>query len=290
MPLDLRDSTLNLTVVNDNARYPGWGTSSTARGTSLVVFTFRVARREELPGPVLLELLSSLDVSPGAARAVLLRMRRAGWLDVARHGRQATYRLSPLLSSSAQRLVEILGAAPPWDGTFFGLLYSVPEGERAFRDALRRAAMLAGYGMLRPGLLISPVDRSEDLRWSLDRERGTAQVLSLRLSLSTEDARDVAAEVWSLTSLAAAYRRRATVLRRQLTAVRRRPPAASQVLRRYAGALLPVFEVASRDPGLPGELLGDDWPGREVGRLVAETFATMGPMVTDYVSQLLSRP
>lgn len=275
-------------TVNEKAHYPGWGTSSTVRGTALVVFTFRVAQREELPGPVLVELLSKFDVSPGAARATILRMRRAGWLEVARTGRRATYRLNPLLAASADRVAGLLSMAPRWEGAFSGILYSVPEERRAFRDSFRRAGMLAGYGLLRPGLLISPVDRFDQLRPLVAPDGEGAQVIPLRLAMATDDARSIAAQVWSLGVLGSAYEERTTALRPQLETVRRQPPSGAEALRLYAELLLPVFDVLARDPGLPRELLPDDWPGDEVRHRLGDVFATMGPIVTDYVNDLLA--
>jgi DNA-binding transcriptional regulator PaaX len=43
------------------------------------------------------------------------------------------------------------------------LLYQVPESRRAFRDALRRAAVHLGYGLLQQGVLIAMDDRTDQL-------------------------------------------------------------------------------------------------------------------------------
>src|ERR1700760_1766925 len=78
----------------------------------LVVFAFGAASvpfggqlpGSGLAGPGLIRLLSQLGLSPGAARSLLLRMRRDGWLDAERAGREARYRLAPAVSAAQARI------------------------------------------------------------------------------------------------------------------------------------------------------------------------------------------
>ena len=87
-----------------------------------------------VPGPVLLRLLADLGVSDGAARSLLLRMRREGLLSSQRAGRQAGYLLAPSVSAAQARTYRQLnGERPAWTGAFSGLLFTVPERHRAFR-------------------------------------------------------------------------------------------------------------------------------------------------------------
>src|ERR1700760_3218129 len=91
----------------------------------LVVFAFGAASVPfggQLPGaglagPALIRLLSELGLSPGAARSLLLRMRRDGWLDAERAGREARYRLAAAGSSApSPRAGPVWGARPRGGG------------------------------------------------------------------------------------------------------------------------------------------------------------------------------
>src|ERR1700760_4061997 len=91
----------------------------------LVVFAFGAASvpfggqlpGAGLPGPALIRLLSELGLSPGAARP--LRMRRDGWLEAGREGREARYRLAPAVSAAQTRIEgQLRGRRPSWDGSF----------------------------------------------------------------------------------------------------------------------------------------------------------------------------
>lgn len=72
----------------------------------LVCFAFGAAQvqpGDPVAGPVLLRLLADLGVSASAARSLLLRMRREGWLTSQRAGREARYRLAPVLFAGQER-------------------------------------------------------------------------------------------------------------------------------------------------------------------------------------------
>jgi phenylacetic acid degradation operon negative regulatory protein len=257
------------------------------RGIGLVCFAFGVARvahpDEELPGSVLMRLLCDLGLSDAAARSLLLRMRREGWLSSERVGREARYRLAPILNATQNRLERQLhGERPAWDGSFSGVLYTVPERHRAFRDRLRRCAQILGYVTLRPGLLIATTDRYEELTAELPRRPPGTQMLWMSLKLSPQDSHRVAAELWALDALSARYRDvLADALDRTIRA-ERTPPRNTEALRAFAAATFPVYEIAGEDPDLPTVLLPPDWPGQHVGATLRRAFDVFGPLLEDY--------
>ncbi|WP_169510924.1 PaaX family transcriptional regulator C-terminal domain-containing protein [Actinomycetospora chiangmaiensis] len=131
---------------------------------ALVAALFGTSGRTDLPGPALVALLGDLGLRPDAARRALARMRDAGQLTTTRRGRRVDHHLAGAFGASVLRLRDDRGTPPPWDGAFHTLLHHVPESARPYRDRLRRAAVLVGYGPWQPGVLISPVDRSAGLR------------------------------------------------------------------------------------------------------------------------------
>src|SRR3984957_19803805 len=159
----------------------------------IVAFAFGVARAHQgdaVAGPVLLRLLADLGVSGPAARSLLLRMRREGWFTSERAGRQARYRLAPVTAAAQARVErQLRGNRPEWDGSFSGVLFTVPERHRSFRDRLRRSAHLLGYVTLRPGLLIAAPDRYEELASLLPPRPAGSHVLRTPLDVSAQDIR-----------------------------------------------------------------------------------------------------
>lgn len=259
-----------------------------------MLFAFGVARvpaGEALPGPVLLRLLADLGLSEPAARAVILRMRREGWLRSVRRGRRADYELAPAVLAMEQRYErQLRGPRAAWEGRFHGLLYEVPERHRSFRDSLRRFAHLAGYATLRPGLLIALGDRSTELAPMLERTPKDCQILHVRLELPAPDARRLAVELWSLDALAESYQ---TLIRSTTAAAeraQREAPAGPDALREFAATVGPVFEAAAQDPGVPDDLLPDDWPGAQLSAALGQALRAFEPLLSPYLQDIRRGP
>jgi phenylacetic acid degradation operon negative regulatory protein len=242
---------------------------------------------EPVAGPVLLRLLSDLGVSGSAARSLLLRMRREGWLTSERVGRQARYRLAPIVFAAQGRVErQLRGDRPAWNGSFSGVLYTVPERYRSFRDRLRRSALLLGYVTLRPGLLVATTDRHDDLVAELPAAPPGSQVLRTRLTFSADDSRRLAAELWDLTGIAALHRRAIAEFDGRVAAAQQRPPAGAAALRAFAAATLPLYRAGSADPDLPAELLPADWPAVSLSAAIGRAFGVFVPLVSDYLDAL----
>jgi phenylacetic acid degradation operon negative regulatory protein len=183
----------------------------------------------------------------------------------------------------------ILGDRPAWDGVFHGLLFAIPESCRAYRDALRRAAVLAGFGLLRPGLLVTTDER----RWNriesmLTTAPAASRLLRAELRLAPADAHAAAAEAWPLDALAATYRRQAAELLRAVDAHRTTPPTGPSSVRLMWEVMTPISGTAISDPGLPLELLPADWPGCEMKRAVEAAGIVVGPGVQAYIADLVA--
>jgi phenylacetic acid degradation operon negative regulatory protein len=261
---------------------------------SLVCLAFGAAQvppGEPVRGPVLFHLLADLGVSGPAARSMLLRMRQDGWLSSERAGRQALYRLSPILFAAQERVERQLhGDRPPWRGSFSGVLYSVPERFRPYRDRLRRSALMLGYVTLRPGLLVATTDCYDDLLAVLPPKPAGSQLLRTVLTFSAADTQQLAADLWDLDGVAAMYRRAIADFDQRVAEALRTRPAGPIALRAFADAVLPLYQAGAADPDLPAELLPADWPGQELGDAIGRAFTVFVPLVSDYLGTFAASP
>jgi phenylacetic acid degradation operon negative regulatory protein len=250
----------------------------------LAVGAAQVKPGESVAGPVLFRLLADLGVSDSAARSLLLRMRRDGWLTSQRVGRQARYRLAPVLFAGQERVErQLRGGRPPWNGSFSGVLYVVPERYRSFRDRLRRSALLLGYVTLRPGLLLATTDRYDELLAALPAQPAGSQLLRTRLTFAADDSRRLAADLWNLADVAAMYWRTLAEFDERVADAAQQPPAGAAALRAFAAAVLPLYRAGSADPDLPAELLPADWPAPYLSAAIGRAFAVFVPLVSDYL-------
>jgi phenylacetic acid degradation operon negative regulatory protein len=252
----------------------------------LAVGAAQVQPGESVAGPVLFRLLADLGVSGSAARSMLLRMRRDGWLTSERAGRQARYRLAPILFAGQERVErQLRGDRPAWNGSFSGVLYSVPERYRSFRDRLRRSALLLGYVALRPGLLLATTDRYDELVAVLPAQPAGSQLLRTKLTFAADDSRRLAADLWNLDGVAAMYWGTLAEFDERVADVLRQPPAGAAALRAFAAAVLPLYRAGSADPDLPAELLPADWPAPHLSAAIGRAFTIFVPLVSDYLDE-----
>jgi phenylacetic acid degradation operon negative regulatory protein len=255
------------------------------RSVGLVPFLFGLAGRPALPGVGLRRLLGDLGLSADAARALLARLTRAGQLVSERHGRTVDYRLAGDLARGFERIRSSDRPGPvEWPGSFAAVLYHVPEEYRAFRDALRRAAVLAGYGILQPGVLISMSELGDRLDGVLADRPVPARVWPARLTLSVEEAAEAASIAWDLPDLARAYRGHLT----RLSAAVLLPADPGVALRAYADTLLPALVETLREPRLPEALMPPHWPGTELRSAIGRFSAAALPQFSSYVDEIAS--
>ncbi len=269
----------------DEAAQPRWD-----HGAGQVFFALGLAAAgtgKSVPGPALIAVLSELGLSESASRTAILRLRRNGWLSSQRHGRHTHYAPTGPIRTHQQRFQDhFISAGRPWDGAFHGLIYEIPERNRAFRDRLRRGARLLGYASLRGGLLIAPTDRSDQLQALLSNPPPAAQLLPARIELVPSDARRLAGRLWRLDELAHEYRARIQAMRDAIAAAAGDHPAGPQALHAFAEAMQPVFEAIARDPLLPRELLPDEWPAPALRKAFKSTLDVLGPAAVAYVETL----
>ena len=82
-----------------------------------------------IPMRALSSLLDVFGVGDSTTRVVLARMRREGWFDTCRNGRQSSYSVTPrglaMLDDGRSR---IFGrGASTWDGLWRMVIYAIPE-------------------------------------------------------------------------------------------------------------------------------------------------------------------
>ncbi|MEW6568302.1 MAG: PaaX family transcriptional regulator C-terminal domain-containing protein [Chloroflexota bacterium] len=247
-----------------------------------IIFTLYGAYIEPRGGVIwagsLIKALAAFGISEQAARKVLSRMRRKGWLQVRKHGRQSYYFLteagSTLTKAGGRR-----GLAPKaatWSGEWHLLTYRIPEAQRQLRDRLRQRLAWMGYASLSSSTWISPYDRGQDLDRTLAllRVQGYVERFTARYQESRGN-KELAARLWDLTGLN--QRCRAFLTKYQAESEEHKGNLARGeeldlercFVRRFE-LMLDYMDIGFADPNLPPELLPDDWAGREAEALFRE--------------------
>ena len=252
---------------------------------TLVPFLFGAADLDALLGTALSRLLTDLDMTEAAARTLIARMRRRGFLRSERVGRRTTYHLAGGILRYFDQAM--LGPGPTrWEGHFYAVVFRVPERGRGFRDQLRVSLQRLGFGVLRPGLLISPREQWAQVEAHVVDAPDLAQVLPARLAMDLPAAREAAEIAWGLTDRCAEYALVAERLR-AFAAERPLPEPSGAALRRYYQLQQTALHLSLSDAGLPRELLPEGWPAAEALTARYEFYRSWQPIIGQYVRRIL---
>ncbi|WP_338783694.1 PaaX family transcriptional regulator C-terminal domain-containing protein [Streptomyces sp. DG1A-41] len=247
------------------------------------------------PVPVaeLIRLLAAVGVDAPSVRSSVSRLKRRGLLVPARTVQGAAgYELSPdarqLLDDGDRR---IYATAPPEDEGWVLAVFSVPESERQKRHVLRSRLAGLGFGTAAPGVWIAPARLYEETRHTLQRLRLDAYVDFFRGEhLGFAPTAQAVARWWDLAAVAKEHEafldRHARVLRDW---EKREDTPPEEAYRDYLLALDSWRHLPYTDPGLPSELLPEDWPGTRSAAVFQGLHERLRDAGADFVG-LLSAP
>jgi phenylacetic acid degradation operon negative regulatory protein len=221
-----------------------------------------------IPTGAFVEALELLGFNERASRQALNRARTAGWLESDKRGRRSVWRLSrygrQLMDEGHTRLETFQSGVREWDGRIVLVSVSIPENDRQLRHAVRTRMSWQGFSVIAPGLWVSTnlgAERAaKELLGQIDAEAfsvvGTAGVIG--------DLHDAVRDAWQLREITRQYQ----------TFIASFEPLRPETDDDYFVALTHLVHEWRRfpfiDPGLPGELLPDDWPGSQASQLERE--------------------
>jgi phenylacetic acid degradation operon negative regulatory protein len=258
-------------------------------------------RTEPLPSAAIVALLAEFGVSDSAARAALSRLTRNGLLVTSKSGRRTYSRLSEraaaILDDGARRIFSFGAASEPWDGIWSLVAFSIPEDNRAARDALRKQLRWRGFAPLYDGLWVSPRDHAAEVIGylkDLDITTGTAfrarTVPPVMGPPGTGPAAGgIPARAWDLDGLRSRYEGFVSFAGqlRDAAAAGRVPPADALIARTRVMDEWRAFP--GLDPDLPAELLPGGWPRAAARELFIGCYDLLGPPAALRVRQIITR-
>jgi len=238
----------------------------------------------------LIALMDCFAVPEATVRVVVARLRKEGWLESRRDGRETRYLLTETgwrqLESARSRIFK--RGAEPWDGQWHLVIYSVPETERALREQLRKKLYWLGFGPLSSSVWLSPHDRVDAVRANfVDQPVIRIDTFHAR-SGSVEVDRDMAARCWGLSALNRDYTEMLERYQPRMTWYRARRLRGTEALVERARLLHDYRFFPARDPDLPARLLPEGWPGRAAHEMFLEAHELLREPAEACVDQLLA--
>jgi phenylacetic acid degradation operon negative regulatory protein len=234
-------------------------------------------------------LLDAFDVGAPTVRVTLSRLRREGWFETERLGREMLYRMTPGMLDVLDEGRERIFAAPvtEWSGSWTMVIYQLSESERQERHELRKALAWHGFGPLTTSTWMAPGDRRKEARTFVDTLTDERVDILACTSEGLDHDRDLARRCWDLDALAEEYgefvrSNRQLVKDAARLAGAKALVARTQIIRTYR-------HFPFRDPRLPAELRPEPWPGGEAYRLFRTVHTALGPAARRYVADVIGR-
>jgi phenylacetic acid degradation operon negative regulatory protein len=237
------------------------------------------SRGAQAPVAALVRLLATIGIAAPAVRTAISRMVRQGWLEPVRVPAGAGYALSPRairrLDEAAERIYS--RDSHDWDGGWH-LIVVERVRERTRRERVQASLRYLGYAQLDETTWLSPRPSSE-LQALREAERIRLEPFIARYD---GDSRGLLARAWDLDSLSRAYLGWLTEARELITPVGADAPdeaifaARSKLVHEWRKFLF-------RDPGLPAELLPEQWPGFQAAEFFHVESARLLPAASRFV-------
>jgi phenylacetic acid degradation operon negative regulatory protein len=273
-----------VTAVAEANEPGGDATARSARPRHLIVTVYGLYARSGggwLSVAALIRLLAELGVDEPAVRSAISRLKRRGILEARRQDGSAGYQLSAqaqaILREGDARIFRRQRAALA-DGWLLAV-FSVPEAERHRRHVLRSELTRLGFGMVAPGVWIVPAHPDDTTAETLRRLGLDAYAdLFHAEHLAFGDPGDKIRRWWDLDELERRYQAFIGAYGPVATQLERSAPASGgEAFAAYVRALTDWRQLPYLDPGLPAELLPEDW----IGIRAAEEFFAMRSMLEE---------
>jgi phenylacetic acid degradation operon negative regulatory protein len=243
-------------------------------------------REESIATAGLIDLMAEFGVPEASAISALSLMVKRGHLEAVSQG--SRYRVTPetmaMVGRGADRIFTHGLGQIPWDGTWTRVSFVLPESRAALRAPLISRLRWLGFSELGTSWY-APGDRGEITASLLSDFEVGAVAIATGLVPEPEDPDPLLAwDLWALRSSYEAFIRRFRPAEERAALL----CPAEALLKRTA--LIDIWRnFLNTDPELPAELLPDDWPLPEAGRIFRSIYDTLGPAALEGMQQVLAR-
>lgn len=241
-----------------------------------------------------IRLLGDLGVDEQSVRASISRLKRRGRVVREVRGGAIGYALSDLgrqrLEEADRRLYRAYTPAQLEDG-WVVVMFSVPESERANRYLIRSRLQWLGFGKQGTGAWIAPRRSAEDAEQMLARLGLTAYVDVFEARYrGFAELTELVARAWDLDELRRLYDEFLAAQVPVRDRWRTDPGNDRAAFVDFTTALSQWRKFPFLDPGLPVELVPDDWEGRTAAAVFFELAELAEKRAQRHVDAVVGRP
>lgn len=242
-----------------------------------------------IPVAHLVRMLSDIGTDPSGVRASISRLTKKGTLVNRRCGRNSEYRLSPGLygafSAGDRRIFQPRQA--PLSDSWLLAAFSLSESQRSLRHKIRSGLTRLGFGTVSPGLWIAPAHLEDEVLEYFERHSLAEHVIFFRAQLTNEY--EPQGSWWNLGLLHERYDRFITRWSPLQEETASRSFSNSEAFSHYVPMLTDWRGLPYLDPGLPAEILPNEWPGESARSVFIELHKMLSPQASRHAHEILNR-
>ncbi len=215
-------------------------------------------------------LTEPFGVSESSLRTCLFRMLSKGVLVSERSGKQASYRFADRGKSISRNVA--LSFRPTdysgWDGSFWGVVFSVPEVKGEYRHKIRKKLIKYRFACMQPGFWIRPVNENENIPEALRSITGLKYCRLIKFCDQEGMTKQEGQKYWKTQEVNEELKRGVGILEAQMKKLDGISSRQALVKKMRTGD--EIVSILFKDPLLPKQFLPKDWAGDELRKKFAE--------------------
>ncbi|MFB2585507.1 PaaX family transcriptional regulator [Herbiconiux liukaitaii] len=242
--------------------------------TILVGFLGSIVRRmgNWMPIAGAVELMGQCGLDESSVRTAIFRLKQRGWLVPETRSRAKGYLLTEVALDALAAGDEIVWharQAANLDDGWCVVNFSVPESARAKRHKLRAHLASLGFGNIGSGVWIAPARMLDAAKRAIDELDLTGQsAVFVGDYAGGQELDELLRSGWDLPEIDQRYRDFIEAHRAEAEALEATGVIDGEdAFVTYVTVINQWRKLPFRDPGLPREILGDDWAAPDAGVL-----------------------
>lgn len=237
-----------------------------------------------------IELMADLGIDAPSVRTSVFRLKERGWLASETHAGVRGYALTDLalttLAAGDQLIWHARQPANLADG-WCVINFSVPESARARRHKLRAHLASSGFGNVGTAMWIAPARMRETAERAVrELELESYSAIFVGNHVGGRDLAELLYESWDLAEINSLYRRFIEDFV-DVAEAAASPMEPRTAFTTYVQVIDHWRKLPFRDPGLPRELLADDWAAPEAGALFEQLVELLEAQALAYAARVL---
>lgn len=238
---------------------------------------------EELKG-----LIEPFNVTETSLRTNLSRMIKNNVLSSRKEGKSAFYSLGKKggnISSNVSFSFKKLDWSQ-WDGSWWGILFTVPNMEKAQRHSIRKKLLAYRFTNLYPGFWIRPLHPKEKIEMHLETLINNEYCTLIRFDFFREITNEEISRIWRLDEVMHSFEAVIETVREHLDRAQEYTPEEGLKYKLLVGNK--IVNALFADPMLPDEFLPSHWKGDELRTLFRDFDSTMTDIARPYVNKIIN--